>query len=77
MKIDYEILSNLIKNNKGMKLILRDYTSTLDIYISNNLALTLELENRDIESNSEFIYNSIINLENVTMYIPKIYIKED
>ncbi len=77
MKIDYEILSNLIKNNKGMKLILRDNTSTLDIYISNNLALTLELENRDIESNSEFIYNSIINLENVTMYIPKIYIKED
>lgn len=77
MKIDYEILSNLIKNNKWMKLILRDDTSTLDIYISNNLALTLELENRDIESDSEFIYNSIINLENVTMYIPKIYIKED
>ena len=77
MKIYYRILNDLIKNNKGMKLILRDDSNTLDIYISNNLALTLELENRDIESNSEFIYNSVINLENVTMYIPKIYIKED
>ncbi len=77
MKIYYRILNDLIRNNKGMKLILRDDSNTLDIYISNNLVLTLKLENRDIESNSEFIYNSIINLENVTMYIPKIYIKED
>ena len=77
MKIHHRILNNLIKNNSGMKLILRDDSSTLDIYISNNLVLTLKLENGDIESNSEFIYNSIINLENVNMYIPKIYIKED
>ena len=77
MKIYYRILNDLIRNNKGMKLILSDDSNTLDIYISNNLVLTLKLENRDIESNSEFIYNSIINLENVTMYIPKIYIKED
>ncbi|MBC5996618.1 hypothetical protein EAI30_05895 [Romboutsia ilealis] len=77
MKIHHRILNNLIKNNNGMKLILRDDSSTLDIYISNNLVLTLKLENGDIESNSEFIYNSIINLENVNMYIPKIYIKED
>ena len=77
MKVYYRILNDLIRNNKGMKLILRDDSNTLDIYISNNLVLTLKLENRDIESNSEFIYNSIINLENVTMYIPKIYIKED
>ena len=77
MKIHHRILNNLIKNNSGMKLILRDDSSTLDIYISNNLVLTLKLENGDIESNSEFIYNSIINLENVNMYIPKIYKKED
>lgn len=77
MKIHHRILNNLIKNNSGMKLILRDDSSTLDIYISNNLVLTLKLENGDIESNSEFIYNSIINLENINMYIPKIYIKED
>ena len=77
MKIHHRILNNLIKNNNGMKLILRDDSNTLDIYISNNLVLTLKLENGDIESNSEFIYNSIINLENVNMYIPKIYIKED
>ena len=77
MKIDYKILNNLLKNNKGMKLIFRDDSTILDIYIGSNPVLTLELENRDIESNSEFIYNSIINLKNITMYIPKIYITEN
>lgn len=77
MKIDYSILNNLVKNNKGMKLIFRDGSNVLDIYISNVLVLTLELESQDLENNSELIYNNIVNLENVTMYIPKIYIKED
>ena len=42
MKIDYKIPNNLLKNNKGMKLIFRDDSTILDIYIGINPVLTLE-----------------------------------
>ncbi|QJA08523.1 hypothetical protein HF520_06015 [Romboutsia sp. CE17] len=77
MKIDYEILNNLLKNNKGIKLIYRENTNILDIFISNTLISTLELESNNIESHSEEIYNAIVNLKNINLYIPKIYIKEN
>ena len=77
MKIDYDILNNLLKNNKGIKLIYRENTNILDIFISNTLMSTLELESNNIESHSEEIYNAIVNLKNINLYIPKIYIKED
>lgn len=77
MKIDYEILNNLLKNNKGIKLIYRENTNILDIFISNTLMSTLELESNNIESHSEEIYNAIVNLKNINLYIPKIYIKEN
>ncbi len=76
MKINYNTLSNLIKHNSGMKLIFRESSNTLDVYINNKVALTLELENNDLEFNSKFIYDSIVSLKNVTLYIPKIYIKD-
>ena len=37
--------------------------------------LTLELNDDSIENNSDILYNSIINLDNITLYIPKIYMK--
>ncbi len=77
MKIDYEILNNLLKNNKGIKLIYRENTNILDIFISNTIISTLELESNNIESHSEEIYNAIVNLKNINLYIPKIYIKEN
>ena len=77
MKIDYDILNNLLKNNKGIKLIYRENTNILDIFISNTLISTLELESNNIESHSEEIYNAIVNLKNINLYIPKIYIKEN
>lgn len=77
MKIDYDILNNLLKNNKGIKLIYRENTNILDIFISNTLMSTLELESNNIESHSEEIYNAIVNLKNINLYIPKIYIKEN
>ncbi|SCH62741.1 MULTISPECIES: hypothetical protein [unclassified Romboutsia] len=76
MKINYNTLNNLVKHNNGMKLVFRENSNILDVYINNKICLTLELENNDLEYNSKLIYNSIISLKNVTLYIPKIYIKD-
>ncbi|MGL5694047.1 MAG: hypothetical protein ACRCXA_08210 [Peptostreptococcaceae bacterium] len=76
MKINYNILNNLIKANKGMKLEFRGDSSILDVYIGYKLVLTLELRSNIIEENCEIIYNSITELSDITLYIPKIYIKE-
>ena len=75
MRATYEILQNLLKCNKGMKLVFRENSNILDIYLYNDIVLTLELNDDSIENNSDIIYNSIINLDNITLYIPKIYIK--
>ena len=75
MRITYEILQNLLKCNTGIKLVFRDNSNVLDIYLYSDIILTLELKNSSIENNSHTIYNSIVDLDNVTIYIPKIYIK--
>lgn len=77
MRITYDILKDLLRCNKGMKLEFRENTNILDVYIYNSVILAIELKDNSIEKNSELIYNSIINLDNITMYIPKVYIKED
>ena len=68
MAADYtKILDKLVRLNRGMNLKLREGTTTLDVNIYNQTLLTLDLE----------CDNEIIALENVTMYIPSVYIKED
>lgn len=75
MKITYDILQNLLKYNKGMKLVFRDNSNILDVYLFSDIILSLNLNINNIEDNAEFIYNSITRLDNVTIYIPKIYQK--
>lgn len=75
MKINYDILQNLLKCNKGMKLIFRDGSNILDVYLFSDIILSLNLNINNIEDNAKFIYNSITRLDNVTIYIPKIYQK--
>jgi hypothetical protein len=59
MRATYEILQNLLKCNKGMKLVFRENSNILDIYLYNDIVLTLELNDDSIENNSDIIYNSI------------------
>lgn len=75
MKINYEILKNFLRCNNGIKLIFRDNSNILDIYLLNSIILSLKLDNNNLEDNAELIYNSITSLDNVTMFIPKIYKK--
>lgn len=78
MAADYsKILDKLVRLNRGMNLKFRENTNILDVNIYNKTLLSLELECKNIDKHSEYIYNRIIELENVTMYIPSVYIKED
>ena len=58
-----------------MKLVFRDNSNILDVYLFSDIILSLNLNINNIEDNAEFIYNSITRLDNVTIYIPKIYQK--
>lgn len=75
MNINYDILKNLLRCNKGIKLEFRDNSNILDVFLNHVVVFSIELENNSIEDNSNLIYNSIINLDDITLYIPKIYIK--
>lgn len=75
MNINYDILQNLLRCNKNLKFKFRGDSNILDILLYTEVILTLELESNDLTKYSEFIYKSILNLEGITIYIPKIYIK--
>lgn len=76
MNINYDILQNFLRCNKNIKLNFRENSSILDVVSYSQVILTLELDSCDLISNSKLIYDSITKLDGVTMYIPKIYIKE-
>lgn len=75
MSINYDILQNFLRCNKNIKLKFRENSNILDVIIYNEIVLSLELTNNNIEQHSDIIYNSITNLDGITMYIPKIYVK--
>ncbi|WP_092724853.1 hypothetical protein [Romboutsia lituseburensis] len=77
MNINYDILQNFLRCNKNIKLNFRENSSILDVVSYSQVILTLELDSCDLISNSKLIYDSITKLNGVTMYIPKIYIKEN
>lgn len=77
MNINYDILQNFLRCNKNIKLNFRENSNILDVVSYSQVILTLELDSTDLVSNSKLIYDSIIKLDGVTMYIPKIYIKEN
>ena len=48
MKITYDILQNLLKCNKGMKLVFRDNSNILDVYLFSDIILSLNLNINNI-----------------------------
>ncbi|MEG1310793.1 MAG: hypothetical protein RR942_12655 [Romboutsia sp.] len=75
MNINYDILKNFLRCNKNINLKFRENINILDVFIYSEVVLSLELDDKNIEKHSKLIYNSIINLNGVTIYIPKFYIK--
>jgi hypothetical protein len=75
MSINYDILQNLLRCNKNLKLKFREDSTILDVLLYTEVILTLELESNDLTKYSKLIYESILDLEGITIYIPKIYIR--
>lgn len=67
-------LKNLLRLNTNIKIKLEE--NNLKIFYKGMLIKTVILLNNLIEDNEDLIYNSIVSLENITLYIPKIYIRE-
>lgn len=76
MTLDFKHLNDLLRCNKNIKIGFIENTNTLEIKNLSKLLSTLELKSNSIEENAKFIYDTITNLENITLYIPKIYILE-
>ncbi|GAA0091313.1 hypothetical protein UT300009_13410 [Paraclostridium bifermentans] len=76
MTLDFKHLNDLLKCNKNIKIGFIENTNTLEIKNLSKILLTLDLKSNDIENNAKIIYDTITSLENITLYIPKIYIPE-
>ena len=76
MTLDFKHLNDLLKCNKNIKIGYIENTNTLEIKNLSKILLTLDLKSNDIENNAKIIYEAITSLENITLYIPKIYIPE-
>ncbi|KGJ48850.1 hypothetical protein KD33_11820 [Clostridium sp. NCR] len=74
MTLDFKHLNDLLKCNKNIKIGFIKNTNTLEIKNLSKILLTLDLKSNSIEDNAKIIYESITTLENITLYIPKIYI---
>ncbi|MGL5750087.1 MAG: hypothetical protein ACRCXT_06140 [Paraclostridium sp.] len=76
MTINSKHLKDLLRCNNHLKIGFIDGTNILEVKASYKVILTLELSNNSLEDNAQTIYDSITSLENITLYIPKIYIPE-
>ncbi|KKY00710.1 MULTISPECIES: hypothetical protein [Paraclostridium] len=76
MTLDSKHLNDLLKCNKNIKIGFIENTNILEIKNLSKIILTLNLTSNSIEDNAKIIYESITSLENITLYIPKIYIPE-
>lgn len=75
MKIEFKHLEDLLRCNKNIKIKFIDNSNILEIKNLSTVIAKIEFHNNNLEENSEYIYNTLVNLENITLYIPKIYDK--
>ncbi|MEG2983124.1 MAG: hypothetical protein ACRCYC_11470 [Paraclostridium sp.] len=74
MTIELKHLEHLLKCNKHIKLQFIENTTFLEIKNLSKIILKLELKSNNLEDNASIIYDAITNLNDITLYIPKIYI---
>lgn len=75
MRIEFKHLEDLLRCNKNIKIKFIDNSNILEIKNLSTVITKIEFHNNNLEENSEYIYNTLVNLENITLYIPKIYDK--
>lgn len=74
MTIELKDLEHLLKCNNHIKIQFIENTNFLEIKNLSKVILKLELKSNNLEDNSGVIYDAIINLKDITLYIPKVYI---
>ena len=77
MTIDINMLDNLLKLNKHIKIEFVENTNTLEIKSNKIILSSVELKNNSINDNAQIIYDTITNLTGINLYIPKIYYKNE
>ena len=75
VRIEFKHLEDLLRCNKNIKIKFIDNSNILEIKNLSTVIAKIEFHNNNLEENSEYIYNTLVNLENITLYIPKIYDK--
>lgn len=75
MRIEFKHLEDLLRCNKNIKIKFIDDSNILEVKNLSTVIAKIEFPNNNLEENSEYIYNTLVNLENITIYIPKIYDK--
>ncbi|CEP81218.1 hypothetical protein UT300013_29990 [Paraclostridium sordellii] len=75
MRIEFKHLEDLLRCNKNIKIKFIDDSNILEVKNLSTVIAKIEFPNNNLEENSEYIYNTLVNLENITLYIPKIYDK--
>ncbi|MFR4162155.1 MAG: hypothetical protein ACLT0R_06080 [Paraclostridium sordellii] len=75
MRVEFKHLEDLLRCNKNIKIKFIDNSNILEIKNLSTVIAKIEFHNNNLEENSEYIYNTLVNLENITLYIPKIYDK--
>ncbi|MEF9990573.1 MAG: hypothetical protein RRZ84_03965 [Romboutsia sp.] len=76
MEINSTMLNNLLECNKHIKLKFKEDSNILEILIYNKVYTCITLSSKNLNNHSSIIYNTLVSLDNINIYIPKIYIKE-
>lgn len=76
MDIKYQHLTDLLRCNKHIKINLIENTNILEIKNLSKVIFKLKLDSTNLEDNALIIYNAITSLNDITLYIPKVYVQE-
>lgn len=76
MTIQLKHLEDLLRCNNHIKIQFIEGTNLLEVKCNYKVILNLELPSNSLGDNAQIIYDSIVSLEDITLYIPKIYIPE-
>ncbi|SHK06897.1 hypothetical protein [Tepidibacter formicigenes] len=69
-------LNNLLRLNKHFKIELIKEEKIVKIFYKGSIIGFVPFKNDSIEDNPNLIYNYITSLENVNLYIPKVYTRK-
>ncbi len=68
-------LSKLLQYNKHISIEIISEEKKLNIFDKNEIIKSIDFPFNDLKEHSDYIYNLIILIDNINLYIPKIYIK--